>query len=60
MTEAEAIARFSLALDEISGRGRAPHCAEQMAAIHAEHEAECARMRELRLRADKRERRAGR
>lgn len=60
MTEAEAIARFSRELDEISARGRASDCTEQMAAIHAEHEAECARMREERLTRDRREVRAGR
>lgn len=46
MTEAEAIARFSRELEEISARGPAPDCAEQMAAIHAEHEAECAKLRQ--------------
>ncbi len=49
MTEAEAIARFSRELEEISARGRAPDCAEQMAEIIAENERECAAMREDRF-----------
>ena len=45
MTEAEAIARFSREVDEISARGRAPDCAEQI----AENVRECGAMREDRF-----------
>ena len=46
MTEAEAIARFSRELDEISARGRAPNSTELVAEIIAENERECAAMRD--------------
>ena len=46
----EEIARIFVGEADASSRsGRAPDCAEQMAAIHAEHEAECARLKRERL-----------
>ena len=50
MTEAEAMARFGQDLDDISARGRAPDSAEQVVAIIAEIERECATLRRKRLR----------
>lgn len=59
MTEAEAVARFSRELDEISARGRAPNSAELLAEIIAENERECAALRAESLEPAK-ERRPGR
>ena len=58
-TEAEAIARFSRELDDISARGRAPNSAELLAEIIAENERECAALRDGPSERAK-ERRAGR
>ena len=44
MTEEEARRRFAAYLIAVDARGPAPDCEEQLAAINAEHEAECERL----------------
>lgn len=43
-TERELFKAFAAYLTEIDGRGPAPDCEEQLAAIFEEHEAECDRL----------------